>query len=348
MIIEAENGDSAQDILDVLLVVINDQLEKKDLEAILGFLANDFKDTLLQGDFEFAHKLLRGLNEKLQLYRIDKPWAIQVLKHFFMELSAPQVLGLLSQVWPTLDSLDTARIKSLRQFLLLLPSEAILALGPMLPQIRSSNIQRQLMEVIGIMAKRDLRPLEQLLDSSEEFVVQKLVYILGHLNGEKPTQILLKMVHHPSDRVRKTAIKHLLDRDEQTLEKVFHLIDDPDTGLQRLLLDHLGSRRNKLGENLLLGYLGNGHFKPSNGQHLLDCYKALGRCGSADSILLLRERLLNKRWIPGTLRSLHRQGAVMALTAMETADAEELLIKASRSLFPSVRLAYRKGVEAGQ
>ncbi len=348
MVLELESGDSTQDILDVLLVVINDQREGKDLATVLGFLADDFKDTLAQGDFKFALRLLHSLHKIRQTYKTEKPWALPALNNFFAEMSTPRVLNLLSQVWPTLDSLEADRIKSLRQFLLLLPSEAILALGPMLPQIRSSNIQRQIMEVIGIMAKRNLRPLEQLINDSEEFVVQRLVNILGHIQGEKPTQILLKMIHHSSGRVRKEALKHLLGRDEEVLKELFGLIDDPDNALRRLMLDYLGSRRNKLGETLLLDYLGKGRFRPANRQHLLACYKALGRCASSGAILFLREKLLNKCWIPSSIRSLHRQGAVVALIAMETEDSKEILRKASRSLFPSVRLAYRKAVEAGQ
>lgn len=347
MVLEAERGDRTQDLLDVLLLVIDDQVNAKDLASVLGFLADEFRDALVQGDFKFTLKLLQSVVKIHQSYQTEKPWSLPVFDRFFIVISGPRVLGLLSRVWPTLDSLDTDRIKSLRQFLLFLPPEAILVLGPMLPQIRSSDIQKQLMGVIGVMANKDLLPLERLIDDySDEFLVQKLTTILGHLEGERPTQILLKMIRYSSVRVRKEALKYLLDRDGKLLNKIFHVIDDSEKDIRRLLLDYLGRGRNETGENLLLDYMGKDHFRSENSQHLFACYKAMGRCGSSKSIAFLEEQLFSKKLISGSTRALHRQGAVIALKELEEEGAKEMLSKASRSMFPSVRHAYRKAMEA--
>ncbi len=346
MVMEAESGDNTQDLLDVLLMVVDDQANAKDLAAVLGFLADDFKDSLVLGDFRFAFKLLQSLVKILPTFKTEKPWSLPVFWRFFSVISGPRVLGLLSRVWPTLDSLDVDRIKSLRQFLLLLPPEAILVLGPMLPQIRSSNIQKQLMGVIGIMAKKDLLPLEKLIDDcSEEFVVQKLVSILGYIEGDQPSQILNRMIRHPSGRVRKKALMSLLDRDAQVLNKLFYMIDDPEKDIRRLLLDYLESGRSETGENLLLDYMGKDKFRSENRQHLLACYEAMGKCGSSKSIAFLQEQLFSKCLISGSTRALHRQGAVIALRELDAEEAKEMLNKASRSFFPSVRHAYRKAME---
>ena len=56
------------------------------------------------------------------------------------------------------------------------------------------------------MAARDIHPLEQLLRSPDEFTVQKLLSVLGQLNGKIHIKMLLKMLRHPSDRVRKPDI----------------------------------------------------------------------------------------------------------------------------------------------
>ncbi len=348
MVLEAESEDRTQDLLDVLLLVIDDQDNTKDLASVLGFLADDFKGSLVQGDFQFALKLLQSLAGTRRSYQTEKPWSLPVFERLFSIISGRQVLGLLSRVWPTLDSLDTDRIKSLRKFLLLLPPEAILALGPMLPQIRSSNIQKQLMGVIGVMAKKDLSPLEQLIDDcSDEFIAQKLVIILGHLEGDRPTQILLKMIRYSSILVRKEALKYLLDRDAKLLNKIFHVIDDPEKDIRCLLLDYLGSGRSETGEALLLDYMGKDKFRTENRQHLLACYKAMGRCGSSKSIAFLQEQLFSKYLLSGSTKAIHRQGAVIALMELETERSREMLSKASRSMFPSVRRAYRKAMEAG-
>jgi hypothetical protein len=174
MILEDERRDTAQDLLDMVLVLLNDQRNEKDLMEVLEFLEGEFQDTLAQGDFGFAYKFLVKLHRIIKTYASQRPWALPVLYRFFKRISSSQVLGALSRVLLTLDALDSDRISLLRKFLVLLPSEATLALGPMLSQLRSPSVQRQLMQVIAIMAKRDLSPLEQLLDSPEEFMVQKL------------------------------------------------------------------------------------------------------------------------------------------------------------------------------
>lgn len=348
MILDEEKRDNAQDLLDVMLILINDQYEEKDLTATLEFLVDEFRETLAQGEFRFGFKLLSALWAIRSTYKKDRPWAVALLDHFFMKISSPRVLGVLSRVLPSLDELDSDRMKLWQQCLVLLPSEAILVLGPMILEMRSSEMQQHLMKIIGIMAKRDLRPLEQLLDSPEEVMVQKLVYILGHLEGERPAELLLKMVRHSSARVRRQAIRQLMVKDEQLLRKLFSLIEDPDASIRGLMLKQLGEARDELAEGLLLDYLEQRRFGSTDHQHILACYSTLGRCGSQRSIPFLRQTLFNRGWILGNGRSIHRRGAAIALIALGSEEAKEILRKASRSLSPVVRLAYRKALEASQ
>ena len=234
----------------------------------------------------------------------------------------------------------------LRQVLLMLSPAAILFLGPLLLKIRSSSAQRQFMEIIGILAKRDIRPLERLLRRPEEFMVRRLIDILGHLDGKKPTQILLKMLRHPSQKMRERALMFLVDRDPRLLKKLFPFIEDPSNGIRQLMLDRLGQRRSKVAETLLLDYLQQRSVQRKDRQHLLACYRALGKCGSSHSIPFLQDLLLSQGWIPGFARSTHRQGAAMALMEMGTQEAKGILEKTSRSLLPGVRGAYRRAKEA--
>ncbi len=177
-------------------------------------------------------------------------------------------------------------------------------------------------------------------------MVQRLLHVVGYLEGERPTQILLNMVDHSSARLRKAALKHLLTRDPLMLERVFPSIEDPSEAIRHLMLEELGQFRSELAEGLLLDYLEQRRFKLTTHRHILACYRALGRCGSSRSIPFLRGVLFKRCWIPDFGRSPHRLGAAIALMALGTEDAKEILQKASQSLFPSVRLAGRKALEA--
>jgi HEAT repeat protein len=215
----------------------------------------------------------------------------------------------------------------------------------MLGQLRSPSLQKQLMQVIAILAKRDLGPLEKLLDSPEEFIVQKAVCALGLLKDEKSIQLLLRMTEHPAEKVRKQAVIQLLCHLKHFIKHLFPLIDDPSPSVRRLILDELGREKNPSIEALLLDYLEQARFKITDHQHLIACYRALGRCGSSDCIPFLRSLLFNRGWIFDFGRSVHRKGAISALVSLGTEDAIELLHKASKSLLPAVRFAYHKALE---
>ena len=181
-------------------------------------------------------------------------------------------------------------------------------------------------------------------------MVQRLVHILGHLKGERPTRILLKMLSHSSERIRSHALRFLLARNlhPKVIQKLFPLIEDASDSIRQLMLEYLGRRRSKLAESLLLDYIEQRRFRRKDRQHLLACYRALGRCGSSHSVTFLQQVLSKRGWIPGFSRSMHRQGAAISLIELGTQEAKEILERASRSLSPCVRLAYRKAVEASK
>jgi HEAT repeat protein len=348
MISQEDNRDTAEDLLEVVLAILDDQDDEEVFAEISNFLIDEFKDTLLQNDFHFASKFLSSLHHKRQIYGTEKPWAVPLLDNFFKAISSTEILGSLSETWAKMDLLDQERVGLLRRVLLLLPPEANTALAPMILKIRSLSVQRRLMEIIGILAKRDLCPLERLLERPEDFLVQRVVFIIGRLKSERVDQILRKMTGHPSEQVRKQALKALLARDPNAIEEFFPLIDDPSEAVRGLMLDSLGKARNQSAEKLLLDYLEQRKFRIKDPQHSLACYQTLGRCGSSLSMPFLQGALFNRGWIPDFGKSIQRQGALKALDLLETQEAGLLLEKAGRSLLPGVRSACRKAIRVNK
>ena len=348
MILEEEKRDSVQDLLDMVSILMKDQGNKDYLDTLLQFVKNEIKAALAKGKFKLAYKTLRTVHTIRLTAKTEEPWAVTHFNHFIKAISHPQNLNILSSILPTLDKADKDRVKLIRQFLLLLPSDALQALAPMLSQIRSLSVEKQFIKILEIMASRDLRSLERLLTSQDEYMVQRLVYIAGRIPGRKAFQILLNMTDCPLERVRKQAVKSLLARDPLTLETIFPLIEDSSKDVRQLIFDHLKRQPNKMGEKLLLHYLQKKRFALKNKHHILTCYKTLGKCGSVQSISFLNSLIFKRRWLPDFHGSIHRQGAVTALIELGTKEAKTILSKASRSLFPTVRIAYKRGLEASQ
>ncbi len=347
MVYMEENRDGKDDVLDVLVVILEDQKNEDNFNTILEFMKEEFQETIIQAEFQLVFKLLKNLHELKLSYKTDRPWAIPLIDNFINHISDPDVLSILRQVQPGPDEWDSKQIKVFCQILLFLSPDAIYTLVPLLLRISSSRIQRILMDVICSLANRGIRPLEQLLDNPDEPMVRKVVDILGHLRGKKSTQVLLKTIHHPSEEVRKEAVKVLVGKDPRVLRRLFPLIEDPNESIRRMMLDYLGQRKNETAEELLLDHIQNRRFKLTDSQHIQDCYRVLGKCGSSLSLPFLQETLLDRGWksIVGKDKSLDRQRAALALAYLGTREAEEILAKGSRSLFSNVKIACQKAFE---
>jgi HEAT repeat protein len=215
----------------------------------------------------------------------------------------------------------------------------------MLLETSSLGLQKMLLEVILVLAHRDVKPLETMLARPEEELVQKLVYVLGRVDGERSTQILEKMVHHPAPRVRHEALKPLLSRGTKDIKGLFQLIEDKNDAIRRLFLRYMGQEKNEGTETLLLEYLEGGKMKRSDDEHIIACFRALGRCGSQRSIPFLRKMLLGRGWLPSFKKTSYRQGAAFALQSMGTEESWEVLEEAGKSLFPGARGIARKILE---
>jgi len=97
--------------------------------------------------------------------------------------------------------------------------------------------------------------------------------------------------------------------------------------------------------NLIRNYLDHKKIRREDDEQILNCYKTLVRCDSIYFVPFLRESLISQGLDFSFNRSLRRRGAALALLELGTEEAREVLKKASKSLFPSVRYAYRKALK---
>ncbi|MFW6334770.1 MAG: hypothetical protein ACOC0W_05810, partial [Desulfosalsimonas sp.] len=79
---------------------------------------------------------------------------------------------------------------------------------------------------------------------------------------------------------------------------------------------------------------------------LMALYQALGNCGDSMAIDFLKSRLFSRPFRIGKLRAMHRTGAAMALGRLQEPEAGHMLLKASKSLWPTIRRAVRRAKEA--
>jgi hypothetical protein len=358
MVYEEENFEGTDSVLDVLTILLKQESgaengdrktkASEDIVSILSFLKEEFQTTLDQGQIRLAFKLLKEIRNIRTAIEEQNPEAAALLDGFFLEISGPEVLAPLTPVWPRLDTLDPVRVKAFQQHLHLLHPVAVQAFAPVLLNGPSPLVRQMITDLIIGFAKTDPQPLEILLRSAGEPLVLELVGLLGPLKGEDFQKILLKLAEHPSATVRSKVLKTLLERDPYMLWRLFHHIEDQNPAVAGVIHGHLSRSKDKMAESLILDYLEEGQFKREERDHILTCYKTLGRCGSDHSVGFLEDLLLGSTYndrFGGSL-TLHREGAALALAKIGTPGAYKTLKKAGRSFSSKVRHAARQALES--
>jgi hypothetical protein len=106
-------------------------------------------------------------------------------------------------------------------------------------------------EVLVSLASRDIRPMEQLLNTAEEALVFRLTPLLGRVDGKKSGQMLFRLARHPSERVRLEALKALIQLKMWAPDKMAFLLEDESNLIRRLAIKYLGTRKSEAAEGLL-------------------------------------------------------------------------------------------------
>ena len=334
-----EKRNPTTEYLNAMLDTLLEYREEENYTSVLQSLEEAYHDSLAKGDFTVTLRILKGLRYVQKICESETTWAVPLIDNFLLTASSSQALRPLQMAW---SDVNTAQMGKIKEILLALRPEAIHTLGAILLQTQSLMLQNMLTDVILSLASRDLKPLVAMLARPEEDLVQKLVYVLGRMDGERPTQILARMVRHSSAPVREEAVKALLSRGAKSVKGLFHLIEDQSDSVRRLVLRHMAKERDKVTEALLLGYLEKGEMERADEKHIIDCFRTLGRCGSARSIPFLRQTLIGRSWLPNFRSSAYRKGAAVALGAMKIKGAWQVLEDASRSLKPGVRRLAQK------
>jgi hypothetical protein len=347
MVAEEQQRSRSGNVFEVLLSILNMQTNENDFAEILSFLQDEFKEALFQRQFPAALNLLQALRAMYARKSPDKKWEPPLIVRFFKTVSSPPTLQVLTQIWPDLIAHGAeVQQRTLARICQQLTPVANQTLIPLLAANEQGPLPEMLKKIIQNFARLDLESLTSLLDSPDDAVVLKTVEVIAAVDDQQTTKMLLKLVQHQSFSIRKEAVKILLNREQNILPKLLHCLDDDHETLRLMMLNHLGRERSNLAEHLLLEYFSQHRFDADEAQHLLNCYQALGHCGSGRSIPFLKKMLLEHGWnIFRGLVATHREGAALALHLLHKKEADTVLEQAAKSLNPQLKMACRKARE---
>ncbi len=342
MVQEEENWVITEELIEALIIILKTQYDREKFEVVLGFISEETVDLIEKDRFDLLAVLLKSLSKLFsQESRTAQDWQRSRIKGFFRDLSRPEIFQLIRDRLLQLETIEIDKLKALGQTLLYFSPGLIPFLAPVILQSSSFEMQQIISIVIAHLSKRDIGPLEKIVEQHGTEMGDTLLDILSRLEGDRVNKILFRMCDHSSDKVRRKAIKELVGRDPKYVQKLFSLIDDPSKEIRASILAAFASQRSSVLENMLLSYLKENSTK-KDPAHIHACYVTLGRCGSSTSVPFLRAILLRRGWNSffGSGKLVFREGAAIALALLDSPEAMDVLQNASKSRFKVIRKAF--------
>jgi len=343
MVHEEENRDHTGDIFDVLLVILEQQRTREDVTAALDIIRECFAKTLSRGLFRKTALFLKQLHLIREQYAKERHWALTHLDEFLQSISGSRTLVSLQEYLQKARANDEEQSRHLRSMVAQLPTESVEALVPMIPNAGAWG--EELRSAVRELAQRDVRPLARLARNAQPEISREALAVLGGMSHEQATGILREMTGSQNATARWAAVQGLIEQGTGEWQELVSFLADSEAGVRRTVFRFLTRRRNPEVESAVRDYIRQGEFSRRDAAFLSSLYRVLGNCGSQNSEEFLREKLFSKPVLVGGVRAVHRKGAAAALKHMKSVSAREMLSRASRSLWPTVRRAAHQAME---
>lgn len=338
--VSREENLSTKEHLNMLVDILLQFHEQKDFNIVLAVLSEEFEASFSRHDFEAALVILDGVRKLLDSGKLNTPHAVSLIEPFYKDItSAAKCLKPLEEIW---SNLNVQQMETLRLIFRHLSPGAARPLIYLLLLGQPSQLEQIVEDTMVSLVTKDASCLDSLINDSNEKILEKLVPVLSRIDADTSLKQLMKLARHSSVSVRRMAIKTIGQLRGEKTYTIFEFIDDSDAMVRRLILTQMSQSRNEISEDLLIKYLQNINSNAVQTEHLIECFKTLGKCGSVRSVPFLRKTLLRRKWLAFFKKSPRREGAALALAALKIPEAQHIIETAGRSLNPGLRSIARE------
>lgn len=349
-ITQEENRNTADDVIDILLILLTLEPDKIEFATLLDFIEFEFFAALEREDFRLAYKICKNVSNIIRVIEPKKPWAVPLVNLFFTALAREERLNNLPLIKNYTGYFSPEEFKLLYSIFTFLPPEIIFTLSRLAAQtpIDNLSIRNKLIEIIASKAKKDIRLFSTLLSQADEDTSLILFPVIEEMPDKVATSIFLAMTRHASATVRRIGMDGYYKKTYLSkTSELSHLLYDKDEQVKNRMVDYLEQIGGKPTEELLVTFLTHEGATMEDDYHILHCYKVLGQCLSDKSIRFLREVLLESKLstIFSNMNTIHKHGAAYALKSLGTDDALEILGQGAQSVRPDVRKICQKLLE---
>lgn len=342
MVEDHELIQNEDEILDLLLLVIDEVARSEDLENILSNMAVEFHRIIRKGDIFKAYTIIESVKEYQKKHGWMTSYVDRKVDAFITHVSVNVFKDSNKIVVPLINRNNPDEIYYFKKLCLALSPKVAFSLCKAIVYLESQTAKDFLLNIIKIKTREDVTVIENMLESGNKMISLIGVSLLKNMKDSNSEILLKRMLHHPVEQVRSSALDYFTNKPLSVLPQIFFLIDDSSKDVRGKLMKFMRSKRSMSTETLLLKYLDELSLIRAEKDHLMDCYRVLGECGSEKSITFLKKKLLGGALLerPGSRTFDHRVGALLALNELKNSESSRILSKASKSRIPSVMKAY--------
>jgi hypothetical protein len=348
MVAREENSIDNEATIEVLFILLVLQNSEQEADDIMAFLQDRFLYSLQQHEFSNALKIVRTLSNIASAekgrYELLKP----KIAELFSEVCRLESLRDLEKFFAgPVDDTTPEELNHLWTLLTLLPSEIARPLATMSANIDIEQFGPHFLALFEHIAEQNPHLLAELIPEINKKICLNIFSFIPRLPKPDAVVILTSLALHPDQTVRSKGFSLLADHRLVDTEKLFPLIRDKDPEIRNKILELAAGKRNPTIEKLLRDYLRDIQQNTDDSEHILACYHALGKAGSAESIEFLQDVLLHGTKL-GTLFASgggpHKEGAAQALLELRLPEARAIVKEGVANMRPDVRSACRKAL----
>ncbi|HBG05218.1 MAG: hypothetical protein A2075_05950 [Geobacteraceae bacterium GWC2_58_44] len=331
------------DVINIVSAILAGAKEPGTFDDFLDIVAKLTVDMFLAGDIVRALRLLRFLNQLMNLGSISLHQRRQI---------AAVLAGILSEstvqvLQQTIDSDDSVSHQDLKELLQILGLPSLGAMCELLGRVEKLKMRKVIIEVLVELGKDNPQVFAPFLSDPRWYLVRNVVLVLSLLGSPVALELIVGLITHREARIRREVLGFLeRSADPKAKSYLLKYLRDESSALRIKALQILARERLPFALKPALALTMAEDFKGREIAEKKAVYEAIGELGSEGVLPLFREMLLKKSWFKKAEDKESAICAVAGLMKMRNAAALELLEEARKQRDVEIRGIVEQAIAA--
>ena len=322
------------DVINILSAILAGAKKPDTFRDFLGIVGELTVSMLMAGEFGHALRLVRFLDQLLNLGSVPDQKRQQV---------AATISGLLSEktlqvLQETLDTGDSVTHEDLREILQIFGLPSLGEICELLGRVEKLKTRKVIIEVLVELGRDNPRVFVPFLSDARWYLVRNVVLVLSLLESPVALEMIAGLISHKEMRIRKEVLGFLeRSPDPKARSYILKFLRDESSALRIRALQILARERQPFALRAALALTTADDFRSKGTAEKKAVYEAIGELGSERMIPLFRDMLLKRSWFKKAVDKESAICAVAGLAKIRSAAAVQLLQEAYQQQNAEIR-----------